>query len=242
MAVSSGMARRKLQGGWRAAAVVGMIAAAAATAAPKLPPPGNPAWEPLHFGRAERHTRYTPVENAQERWLSAESACAASALFLPLGGVDLSDTPLLRWRWRVDKTLEIEDERSKPGDDFAARVYVLFPFEKEHSSFFSRLQRTIARLLYEREPPGSALIFVWSSREPLGARWTNPYAQDSRMRVLGTGPGGQWQQASVDVPAEYLAAFGREPRNPIGLALMTDSYQSCQQAAARFADFRFAAR
>ncbi|MFP8877691.1 MAG: DUF3047 domain-containing protein [Myxococcota bacterium] len=236
------MASRTRQLGWRAAAAaVGMIAAAA-TATPELPPPGNPAWEPLQFSNSERRTRYTPVENEQGRWLSAESDCAASALFLPLGGVDLSHTPLLRWRWRVDKALEIEDERSKPGDDFAARVYVLFPFEEEHSTFFSRLQRTVARILYEREPPGSALIFVWSSREPLGARWTNPYAKDSRMRVLGTGPGGQWQQASVDVPAEYLAAFGREPRNPIGLALMTDSDQSCQLAAARFADFRFASR
>ena len=241
MAVSSGMAGQKRKGGWRAAAAVGMIAAAA-TATPELPPPGNSAWEPLQFSRSKRPTLYTPVEDEQEQWLSAESDCAASALFLPLGGVDLTHTPLLRWRWRVDKALEIEDERSKPGDDFAARVYVLFPFEEEHSTFFSRLQRTVARVLYEREPPGSALIFVWSSREPLGARWTSPYAEESRVRVLGTGPAGQWQQASVDIPAEYLAAFGREPRNPIGLALMTDSDQSCQQAAARFADFRFASR
>ena len=229
-------------GGWLAATAVGFLAATAAAAAPEMPPPGNSAWEPLHFNNVGRHTDYTTVESEEKRWLRSDSDCAASALLLPLGGVDLAQTPLLQWRWRVDDPLEIEDERSKPGDDFAARVYLLFPFEREHSSFFGRIRRGIARALYQRELPGSALIFVWSSSEPVGAEWTNPHAEDSHMRVLGTGNGGHWQQASVDVPAEYLSAFGRPARNPVGLALMTDSDNSCQRAAARFADFGFATR
>jgi len=222
------------------AAVAGLLVAAAGAAAPEMPPPGNAAWEPLHFNRIGRHTQYTPVDQGNEHWLRADSDCSASALLLPLGGVDLSTTPVLQWRWRVDDPLEIEDERSKRGDDFAARVYVLFPFEPEHSNFLSRLQRRIARALYGREPPGSALIFVWSSSEPIGAEWTNPHADDSHMRVLSTGRGGDWRQASVNLHAEYLSAFGRPPQNPMGLALMTDSDNSCQRASARFADFSFA--
>ena len=241
MAGSTGMTRHAIWGGCLAATAARTLVAVAVLAATEMPPPGNPAWKPLHFRSVDRHTQYTPVERDEERWLSADSDCSASALHLPLGEIDLAQTPVLRWRWRVDDPLEIDDERSKPGDDFAARVYVLFPFESEHSSIVSRLQRGIVRALYQREPPGTALTFVWSSSEPLGAKWINPHTDDTHMRVLGTGSGGQWQRASVDIPAEYVAAFGRAPQNPVGLALMTDSDDSCQHAAARFADFHFAA-
>ena len=41
--------------------------------------------------------------------------------------VDLARTPWLNWRWRAAETpaWSAADERSKQGDDFLARVYVI---------------------------------------------------------------------------------------------------------------------
>lgn len=221
---------------------VSALAAALAlgAAAPgELPPPGGDGWEPLTFRRIDRHTTYTRLEAAEG--VRAEADCAASALVLPLDGVDLARTPVLRWRWRVDRALEIADERSRGGDDFAARVYVMFRFEPERASFFEWARQRLGSRLFGSEMPGSALSFVWASHEAPGSVWTNPYAAESRMIALASGPSSGWREETVDVASAYRRAFDRPPPPPLALGIMTDADDACQQAVARYGSFRFTA-
>ena len=204
-----------------------------------LPPPGADAWEPLTFRSVERETVYAPL--ADEAGVRAEARCAASALVLPLPDLDLARTPVLHWRWRVDRALEIEDERSKQGDDFAARVYVMFRFEPEKASLLERARQSLGQRLFGTEMPGTALNFVWSSREDPGALWTSPYVDSSRMIAVASGSADGWRSESVDVVAAYRRAFGEEPPAPLALGIMTDADNACQHAEAAYADFRFAA-
>jgi len=218
-----------------------------------LPAPGSEAWQPLEFAAVDRHTRYS---RAADDSLVAASDCAASGLVLPLRNTDLSDTPLLRWRWRIDEPLDIHDERSKPGDDFAARVYVLFRFDSVHASVFERL-RHLARSTVYGDLPGKTLNFVWTSHEPPGEAWDNPFARDAKMIALARGGPSEWRNETVDV-AEYYRRYLAPPSEVqhevrgdvmaevmaevMGLAVMTDSDNSCQTARARYADFSFASR
>jgi hypothetical protein len=197
-------------------------------------------WEPLSLPRVDRATEYFVVEERGRSAMRADARCSASALAVSLHGVDLRTTPLLRWSWRVETGLEPHDERSRAGDDFAARVYVMFPFEPEHASWLERARHRVASALYGRELPGHALNYVWSSREPAGARWDNPSTDASRMIVVGSGELREWQTNEVDLLRDYRERFGREPPAPLGLAIMTDSDNTCADAAALFASFELA--
>lgn len=222
---------------------LGLLVTTAPRAEPVvLPAPGTGAWRPLDLPKVDEKTVYTPIEDGGRRAVHAESQCAASALVIPTPELDLDATPMLRWSWRVDRALTIENERAKPGDDFAARVYVLFAFEPKRASFFARARHRLGKALYGDLVPGSAVNYSWTSREPRGEAWDNPFSDTSKMVSLGPGEVETWRSERVDVRADFTRLFGHAPPQALALALMTDSDNSCQAAEARFADFRFEAR
>ena len=206
-----------------------------------LPAPGRGGWRPLAFPKVSRHTVYTPVELDGRLAVRAESRCSASALLLRLEALDLERTPRLRWEWRVERDVAVTDHRIKEGDDFAARVYVLFEFRAEGASVWERLRRRAAAVMFGSELPGNAINYVWSSREPAGAAWENPFTAHSRMVSLGAGPLGVWRSEEVDVLADYRAHFGDPVPPVVAVAVMSDSDNSCQAAEAHLARFRFGA-
>ena len=210
---------------------------------PQLPELTSPAWKPFTFGNIEKHTVYSVVAE-DPGWLRAESDCAASARMIPLANVDLAKTPVLHWRWRVDRALAIRAERTKPGDDFAARVYVMFRFEPDKASFLQRLRHRVGSAAYDVEAPGTALSLVWSSREPEGAHWKSPYGDESAMLVVAGGTKretGTWYRESLNIASAYRASFATDPPPLLALAVMTDADNSCGKATAGFADFHFSA-
>jgi hypothetical protein len=203
-----------------------------------LPAPGSDEWQPLHFPKIERHTRYQVVEIEGRPVFRAHAECSASGMVLPLEGVDLRHTPRLAWSWKIERGLEIANERAKEGDDFAARVYVLFRFDAERASLWSRLQRRVASALYGEELPGKAINYVWSSRAEPGESWTNPYSQDAVMVARRSGEVGEWRSEVVDLVADHHRLLGDPLIPPLAVAVMSDADNSCGEATAYFADFR----
>lgn len=207
-----------------------------------LPDPGEPAWEPVTFPRIARHTLYTTHEDASGPFLRSRSDCAASGRALPVADVDLATTPRLSWRWRVRVPTAIADERGKGGDDFAARVYVLFAYDPERASWLERAARLAARHLYGRELPGEAINYVWTHGTPAGERWTNPFSDRAQMVALRQGPAADpeaWQTEVVDLRADGRALLGSPLPAITAIALMTDSDNACGRASADFAGFRW---
>ena len=219
---------------------------ASATAAQRtrpLPHPGTSPWEPLLFPKIERHTAYQVIQGPLgEPSLRSQSDCAASGLVLSLVDVDSSVTPRLSWRWRIAQGLTIDNERTRSGDDFAARVYVLFEFDPGRASFRQRAERVVARLLYGRDLPGVAINYVWASRTPTGEGWANPFSETTHMIALRSHsdapPTEIWSHEEVDLLADHRAVFGEPVPRVAAIALMTDTDNSCSQASAEFADFR----
>jgi hypothetical protein len=204
-----------------------------------LPTPGSDGWRPLAFRGTANPTRYTLESFEGMEVAKAESNCGASGLVLRLDAIRLDQTPLLSWRWRVDRGLDLLQEQTKAEDDFAARVYIMFELDKARASTLSRLRHRLAELLYGSDIPGSALNFVWTSRLPAGTVWDNPFEPSAKMIALAQGTSTSWRTEIVDVVARYRELF-RTPIPPaMGLAIMSDSDNSCQRTEARFADFKF---
>ncbi len=71
-------------------------------------------------------TGYTLTREDGRTVLKAHSEKAASGLIMKVK-LDSREYPVLAWSWKVEHTLKKEDVTRKNGDDFAARIYVVFP-------------------------------------------------------------------------------------------------------------------
>lgn len=176
-------------------------------------------WEPQSF---KGRTRYEPVQTPAGRVLRARSEGSASGLVRRLH-VDLRETPVLHWRWRVENVLEGVQETRKSGDDYPARVYVVV----SGGALFWRTR---------------AVNYVWASREPRGTTWPNAFTDHARMVAVesGTGRVGRWVEESRDVRADFRRLFGEEVDSIDAVAIMTDTDNSGQRATAFYGDIWFA--
>ena len=156
-------------------------------------PGGSEGWEVEEF---EGETRYRVVELDGRRVLRADSASSASSLYLERE-IDLTATPILEWSWRVETPLAVADERSKDGDDFAARLYVVAPGE----GLFG-LPR--------------AINYVWANRAEVGESWPNPFTSKVMMVAVESGErdAGAWRTYRRDVaPTSSACSSGRWARS-----------------------------
>ena len=71
-------------------------------------------------------TEYRIVEEEGMKVLFARSENAASGLVFETD-YDPQQFPVLSWRWKIRDTISKGDSRSKARDDYAARIYVVFP-------------------------------------------------------------------------------------------------------------------
>ena len=110
---------------------------------------------------------------------------------------------------------------------------------RSHASLWERARHLLGTKLYGDMVPGHAINYVWSSHQPTGAAWDNPFTAASKMVSRGSGPLPQWADADVDVAADYSRFFGHAPPAVLAVAVMTDSDNSCQSAIADYAEFRF---
>lgn len=169
----------------------------------------------------EGYTQYVIEDRQGSPALCASSDGSASAL-LHKQDIDLARTPYLSWRWRVEQGPAPDNERTKPGDDFAARIYVM------HKTGF--LPTSI-----------KAVNFVWAHQEEPGQRWSNPFTDRAMMWVLRSGQKGwqDWQEERIDVKAAFQEAFGMQPTSIEAVGIMVDSDNTGQQARACFDQIRF---
>lgn len=211
----------------------------------EIAPAGDAAWQPLEFRSIERHTNYEVRIDASGRSaFRAQSECGASAMSLLLPkDLDLTTTPRLAWRWRIERGLDITAETTRSGDDFAARVYVLFEFDADSAGPFERLERAVGRRLFGVDLPGKTINYVWASRVPVGQTWTSPHHDDAKLIAIATNSsgsdGGDWEEQVVDIEADARRLFSPGPsQQPYALALMVDADDTCSTAVAWFSDFR----
>jgi len=178
-------------------------------------------WQNKSF---QGETRYRFDNRSGRPALFAESQGMASGLYREIK-VDLSRTPWLNWSWRVDQTLTGVDERTKAGDDYPARVYVV-------ASGGAAFWKT------------RSLIYVWSSHQPIGATWRNAYTSNARVMALQSGAkkAGQWISEKRNVRTDFQQLFGEEIDFIDAVALMTDTDNSGQSASAWYGDLYFTAQ
>jgi hypothetical protein len=176
-------------------------------------------WETRVFNDA---TRYQLVELDGQRVLRAECDNAAAAYYRRLK-VNLAETPILRWRWRVDGIYPGLDETKKQGDDYPARIYVVIDG---------------GALIWRTK----ALNYVWASNQPAGSVWPNAYTKQAMMVAVRSGMQEGWQEESRDLRKDFKDVFGIDASQIDGVALMTDCDDAKGRARAWYGDIVFTAQ
>lgn len=201
------------------------------------------AWVHRTLPRVERANRFSLVAGDGGTVLEVMSDAAASTLIHPLD-VDPAKTPLLRWRWSVSNPVRGSDFTRKGGDDYAARVYVLFDFPAERLGLGDRVKISLARSLHGTELPTAAIAYVWGTRQPVGSIGPNPYTDRVRMIVVESGEArvGEWVDYQRDVAADFMRLFGEPAPRITGIAVSADTDNTGERVTTRFGDLRFEAR
>ncbi len=148
-------------------------------AAPGAPLPAP--WRLTTLPGVERATQYALIADEASVVLRANAQAAMASITHPLK-VDPDKFPFISWRWKISNVLQTSDLRSKTGDDFPARVYVLFDFDIGKLSILQRARMYLARKRYGVDVPSAALCYVWDGKEPVGTAVWSPYTD--RVRVI----------------------------------------------------------
>lgn len=232
----------------RALAAIGVAAAGLVKAAEPVVPafsamqPGGEIveWQPLKPAPKAKDTVYTLVNDSGKTVLRAEADKAMSGLTHAIR-VDTRRHPRLRWRWKVRAPLNGADMSVKEGDDYAARIYVMFDYPREKLGFGTRAGLKLAEALYGQKIPTAALNYVWDNRQPIGTIQANTYTDRARMIVVqsGAGQAGRWVTETRDLAADFRAAFGEEAPEVVAIALATDTDNTGEKALAWYGDIEF---
>lgn len=180
---------------------------------------GLEGWDRRSFaGR----TDYALVASERGTVLEATADGSASGMFREIE-TDAVATPLLEWSWWIERPVTVDDVRAQEGDDFAARVYVVF----DGGWAFWRT---------------TTLVYVWADGDAPDDSWANPFTAQARMFAVRRGGGARWYQERRDLEADYREAFGKAPPPIVAVAVMTDTDQTGTRARARYADIRLLPR
>ncbi len=209
--------------------------------APSSVPPAP--WQLITLSNKIKPTQYAVV-----RWggaMAIESLADNSMALMarPLN-IDLTKTPVLCWRWRIEDVLQTADMRKKTGDDYAARVYVALKLPPQALGFGLRTKLALARSIYGEHVPDAALNYVWDNRYPAGTIAPNAYTDRTQMMVMRSGRQDikRWVNERRDVLADATQLFGSYDHQAVSLAVASDTDNTGERAKAGFADMHFVSR
>ncbi len=175
-------------------------------------------WEEKIF---KGSTQFQVLSDKGSGFLKSKSSDACSGLYVK---VDYPATPDLcvSWKWRAvlfPKKQHTETISNKSEDDFAARVYVIFP----GANFFK----------------SDVIEYIWDEKTPVNTTASSPYSDRIKLFVLRSGPApvaaGGWYEEERNVYEDYEKLFGKAPAKPVGaIALMSDSDNTRTSSEADF--------
>ena len=179
------------------------------------------AWDERSFNG---NTDYKLVTEEGVSVLRAHAVNQASVLYREQT-VNLLETPVISWSWKVDRVYKGINEKTKKGDDFPARLYVAKQF---------------GFLPWE----SMVINYVWASEAVIGDIWTNPYSKNAKMVVIQSGDTyvNKWTTHSRNVAQDFKDLFELDIEELDGYAVMVDGDNNKVEAVAWFGAINFSAQ
>lgn len=197
-------------------------------------------WKMEQFDSSVAATKYRTRVWDGVSGVEAEARNSMSVLVRPVT-VNLESTPFLCWRWRVESSIATANIHLKAGDDYAARIYLMYRVADDHLGFATRTKLALFKAVRGNQVPDAAINYVWDNRSPVGTMVPNAYTDRAMMWVLRSGDAEakRWVSERRDVRQDFKRAFGYLPAALYAIGLATDTDNTGSSATAGFAELRF---
>jgi hypothetical protein len=170
----------------------------------------------LEYIELEGDTEYFMTHDDEGPYLEARGNNGASGYAFKQK-INLKKTPWLSWTWKVDQPLRNNDERTRGGHDFPARVFIVvntgpFPWQK------------------------LVLNYTWGTTSNKGDHWASPYTDKAHDVIIddASSPTGEWITNQRNVREDFKKYFGRDIRKAHAVAVMTDGDNTGQSPVAGY--------
>ena len=193
-----------------------------------------------HFYRIAPYKKNTVyrLENYQGRTvLSANSKTSASGLAIKLRP-RLAQNLWLKWEWKTIAPIPKADNAERNHDDAPLRILVAFDGNKSKLALKEKMTFEMASLISGQEMPYATLMYIWSGKTPVNTVLDNAHTSRIKMIVVDSGweSLGDWHKHERDLTADYRRAYGENPGEVIGIALLTDTDNTQSETRALYGD------
>jgi hypothetical protein len=131
------------------------------------------------------------------------------------GKLNLKETPILEWRWRITKLPAGADARKSATDDEAGQIYVGWP----------RFPQAVRSRI---------IGYIWDTSAPVGSIFKSEKTGTVTYVVVESGPAklGQWIAERRNVAEDFKKIYGEEPDDPGAVSISIDSDDTKSSAEA----------
>lgn len=203
---------------------------------------GTAGWRSVKIDQKVPATRFT-AKRIQGVPAIEAYASKSMALFTRPVMVDLTKTPILCWRWRVNDVVRTANIAKKSGDDQAARVYIGLDLPNSKIPLSTRAKLALARTRGGNEIPDGAINYVWDNRFPVGTARNNVYTKQAKIIVAqsGSAQAGRWVNERHNLAADIQKQFKTGKAKVTSIAISSDTDNSGETVTAAFADIHLVA-
>lgn len=191
----------------------------------------------------KRSTVYETRREGERIVVHAQADASASMLRRKLK-IDPALLGRVQFSWRVASLIEQADLSDADVSDSPVRL--VFAFDGDHGRLSARTRMLfeLAQVLTGEPPPYATLMYVWDNRAATESVIPGPRTDRIRKIVLESGPGqcGRWLKYERDLQADFRRAFGEEPGQLIGVALMTDADNTMSKSSGLYGEVRLLGR
>ena len=183
-----------------------------------------PGWRPYETPGGRPAYDFAIVDDGGQRALRMKSVSEHSTI-VKEAAIRLTETPALRWDWKVTKLPAGADLREKTTSDASGHLFVLWP--RMPAMLRSRL-----------------IGYVWDATLPIGTVAKSRKTGTVTFIVARSGSErlGQWVSDERSVVDDYRRVYGEAPDDPKAIALSIDTNDTHSSAEALFGRIVFVPR
>ena len=181
----------------------------------------------------KKSTRYRAVRLDGRNAVLSESDSSASMLRQNLR-IEPASLGKVSFSWKVPKMISGADMTQRDSDDSPVRLVLAFEGDRSKFSAKNAMLSELALALTGEPLPYATLMYVWGTHSAPESVIINTRTDRIRKLVIESGSGrlDRWLDYERDVRADYEKAFGEAPGALVGIAIMTDTDNTRQQAKA----------
>jgi hypothetical protein len=171
-----------------------------------------PEWKGQHWGSPAYD--FTIEEDGGKKVLHMRSKDEGSTISKEIKGkINLKETPILEWRWKMVTLPRGGNSCVKATDDQAGQVFVTWP-------------------RFPEEIRSRIIGYVWDTTQPAGTVCKSEKAGMVTYVVVRSSAAdvGKWFTEQRNVREDFKKIYGEEPENPGALVLSIDSNDTHTQA------------